>query len=176
MRTKLFCAAALVAAIAMQGSAQPLSPAAETSVTIAGKAITIKYSAPSVRGRKVFTPDGILTKDSTYPVWRAGANAATLLDSASDLTIGSLTVPAGKHSLYVLLDKGGWKLIVNKETGQSGMMYDEKQDLGRVAMTMGKPAAFVEKYKMTLASAGGNKGRLTLEWENTSASVDFTVK
>ncbi|MDE3166425.1 MAG: DUF2911 domain-containing protein [Acidobacteriota bacterium] len=162
--------------MAMPGSAQPLSPAAETSVTIAGKAITIKYSAPSVRGRKVFTPDGILTKDSTYPVWRAGANAATLLDSAADLTIGGLTVPAGKHTLYVLLDKGGWKLIVNKQTGQSGMMYDEKQDLGRVAMTMGKPAAFVEKYKMTLASTGGNKGRLTLEWENTSASVDFTVK
>jgi hypothetical protein len=176
MRTTLTCAAALVAAFAMPVFAQRPSPAAETSATIAGKTITIKYSAPSVRGRKVFSPDGILTKDATYPVWRAGANEATLLDSPAGLTIGSLTVPAGKHTLYVLLDKAGWKLIVNKQTGQSGMTYDEKQDLGRVPMTMGKPAAFVEKYKMTLTSLGGNKGRLTLEWENTSASVDFTVK
>jgi hypothetical protein len=84
-------------------------------------------------------------------------------------------VPAGKYTLYVLLDKAGWKLIVNKQTGQSGMEYDKSMDLGRVAMKMGKPAGMVEKYKMTLASLGGNKGRLTLEWENTSASVDFTV-
>ena len=163
------------AASAISLSAQP-SPPAETSVTIAGKAITVKYSAPSVRGRKVFGDDSFLKADATYPVWRAGANTATELDTAGDLTIGSLTVPAGKHSLYVLLDKPAWKLIVNKQTGQSGMTYDQKQDLGRVTMTMGKTPALVEKYKMTLTSQGGNKGRLTLEWENTTASVDFTVK
>jgi len=171
MRT-LFC----IAALAIAAQAQPLSPAAETSVNIAGKTITIKYSAPSVRGRKIFTDDGILTKDPTYPVWRAGANAATLLDSAADLTIGSVTVPAGKHSLYVLLDKAGWKLIVNKQTGQSGASYDEKQDVGRAPMAMGRSTSKVETYKMTLSSLGGNKGRLTLEWDTMAASVDFTVK
>lgn len=162
------------AASAISLSAQA-SPAAETSVTIAGKAISVKYSAPSVRGRKVFSDDSFLKNDATYPVWRAGANTATELDTAGDLTIGNLTVPAGKHSLYVLLEKP-WQLIVNKQTGQSGMTYDQKQDLGRVPMTMGKTPAMVEKYKMTLTSLGGNKGRLTLEWENTSAHVDFTVK
>ena len=50
------------------------------------------------------------------------------------------------------------------------------QDLGRTPMVMGKPAAMVEKYKMTLSSLGGDKGRLMLEWDNTSAHVDFTVK
>ncbi len=174
--THKFAAVFTFAALAVTGSAQPLSPPAETSVTIAGKAISIKYSAPSVRGRKIFTDDGILTKDATYPVWRAGANTATELDTAGELTIGTVKVPAGKYSLYVLLDKAGWKLIVNKETGQSGMTYDEKQDLGRTPMVMGKPAAMVEKYKMTLSSLGGNKGRLMLEWDNTSAHVDFTVK
>jgi hypothetical protein len=170
MTTLLFTAAAITA------TAQPLSPPAETTVTIAGKKITIKYSAPSVRGRKIFSEDGILKNDGTYPVWRAGANEATELDTAGNLTIGDLNVPAGKCTLFVLLDKAGWKLIVNKQTGQAGTDYDPKQDLGRVAMKMGKPAAMVEKYKMTLAGAGGNKGRLTLEWENTSASVDYTVK
>jgi hypothetical protein len=166
----------LFAAAAVTAAAQALSPAAETSVTIAGKKIAIKYSAPSVRGRKIFSEDGILKNDGTYPVWRAGANEATELDTDGNLTIGTLNVPAGKYSLFVLLDKTGWKLIVNKQTGQSGTEYDPKQDLGRVAMVMGKPGAMVEKYKMTLASSGGNKGRLTLEWENTTASVDFTVK
>ena len=43
-----------------------------------------------------------------------------------------------------LTDPANWKLIVNKQTGQSGMTYDKGQDLGRTPMTMGKPAAFVE--------------------------------
>jgi Protein of unknown function (DUF2911) len=165
----------LLAAAAALASAQPLSPPAETSVTIAGKNISIKYSAPSVRGRKIFSEDGILKNDATYPVWRAGANEATLLETSGNLMLGDLKVPAGKYSLYVLLDKTGWKLIVNKQTGQSGMEYDKSTDLGRVAMKMGKPPAMVEKFKITLSSLGGNKGRLTMEWENTSASVDFTV-
>lgn len=157
------------------GFAQRLSPAAETSATIAGKKISIQYSAPSVRGRKIFSDDGILKNDSTYPVWRAGANEATLLETAGNLTIGDLKLPAGKYSLYVLLDKPAWKLIVNKQTGQSGMDYEPKQDLGRVPMKMGKPAATVETYKITLTSTGAKTGRLTLEWENTTASVDFSV-
>jgi hypothetical protein len=176
MRTSRFLTAAVwFAALPALVFAQA-SPSADTSVTIAGKAITIKYSSPSVRGRKIFGDDGLISHDQNYPVWRAGANAATLLDTAGELTIGSLKVPAGKYTLFVLLDKAGWQLIVNKQTGQSGLDYDAKQDLGRVKMTMGKPPALVEKYKMTLAAAGGNKGKLTLEWENVTASVDFTVK
>jgi hypothetical protein len=58
--------------------------------------------------------------------------------------------------------------------GQSTL--DEKQSLGRIPMTMSKPPAPVETYKMTLAGEGGNKGRLTLEWENVAASVPITVK
>ena len=69
-----------------------------------------------------------------------------------------------------------WQLIVNKQTGQSGMDYDKSQDLGRVPMKVTKPAAPVETYKMTLSSAGGNAGKLELTWENVVASVDFTAK
>src|SRR5215471_12173592 len=82
-----------------QAAAQPLSPSAETSVVIAGKNISIRYSAPSVRGRKIFSEDGILKNDATYPVWRAGANEATLLETSGNLTLGDLKVPAGKYSL-----------------------------------------------------------------------------
>ena len=63
-----------------------------------------------------------------------------------------------------------------KQTGQSGMDYSQDKDLGRVAMTMSKPPAPIETYKMTLSSTGGNKGKLQLEWENVIASVAFTVK
>jgi hypothetical protein len=61
------------------------SPPAKASATIAGKRITIKYGAPSIRGRQVFGDAGLLSKDWTYPVWRAGANAATSLITDADL-------------------------------------------------------------------------------------------
>ncbi len=54
--------------------------------------------------------------------------------------IGSLSVPKGDYTLFVnLANPAAWELIVNKQTGQSGLEYDGKQDLGRVKMTMSKP-------------------------------------
>jgi hypothetical protein len=152
------------------------SPPAETSVKIKGKTISVKYSAPSLRGRKAFGPGGVISNDSTYPVWRAGANAATALHTDADLTIGKLSVPKGDYTLFVATDANPWQLIVNKQTGQGGLDYDKSQDLGRVPMKVSKPAAPVETYKMTLSSAGGNSGKLELAWENVVASVDFTAK
>ena len=152
----------------------------ETSATINGKAITIKYSAPSVKGRKIFGGSDALQPDNT--VWRAGANSATALHTDAELKIGSVDVPAGDYTLYVFLDPKAWQLIISKQTGQWGIKQDgstsldPSKEVGRVPMKMSSPGSPVEQYKMTLASAGGNKGTLTLEWENKKASVDFTAK
>jgi Protein of unknown function (DUF2911) len=153
------------------------SPAAESSVTIAGKTVRVKYSAPSVRGRQIFGPGGLLSKDPTYPAWRAGANSATTLHTDTDLDLNGLSVPKGDYTLYAwVADPDNWLLIVNKQTGQWGLSYDAKQDLGRVKMTMSKPPALIEQYKMTLASTGARTGTLRLEWEHHIATVPFTVK
>ncbi|HTW65005.1 MAG TPA: DUF2911 domain-containing protein [Bryobacteraceae bacterium] len=148
-----------------------LSPPAETSVSIAGKNIRINYSAPSMRGRKIF--GGL---EPYGKVWRAGANAATSLHTDAPLDIAGLMLPKGDYTLFVYLDPKQWQLIVSKATGEWGLDYDKGQDYGRVKMEMSKPAKPVETYKMTLTSLGGNKGKLQLAWENTIATVTFTVK
>ena len=164
-------AVALVA-VASLAPAQAPSPDATTSVTIAGKVLSIKYSAPSVRGRKIFGPGGLISGDPNYPVWRAGANSATSFHTDADLTIGNLSVPKGDYTIYALVeDPNNWQLIVNKQTGQWGLTYDKAQDLGVVKMTMTKPAAPIENLKYTITDLGGTTGKLTLEWENHSASV-----
>ena len=158
----------------------PASPPATTSVKIGGKEISIKYSAPSMKGRKIFGGTNALQPDNT--VWRAGANSATALHTEADLNIGGVNVPAGDYTLYVFLDPKAWQLIVSRQTGQWGIKMDgsttldDSKVVGKATMTMSKPPAPVETYKMTLASAGGNKGKLTLEWENVVASVDLTAK
>jgi len=156
--------------------AQP-SPPATASVAINGKNIAIKYSAPSVRGRKIFGDGGLISGDPNYPVWRAGANSATAFHTDADLNIGGLNVPKGDYTLYALIkDPDSWTLIVNKQTGQWGLSYDAGQDLGRVKMTMSKPAAPVEVLRYSLTDEGGGKGKLQLAWENHVASVPITVK
>jgi hypothetical protein len=169
----------LAALVALAGSASAQSPAATESKTIGGKTITIKYSAPKVNGRtgKIFTKDGLIGKDKTYPVWRAGANSATSLVTDGDLDIGGLMVPKGNYTLFVdVADPDNWQLIVNKQTGQWGLSYDKAQDLGRVKMTMTKPAVTVENLKYTITDQGGNKGKLELAWEDRVGTVMFTVK
>ena len=157
----------------------PASPPMETSATIGGKKITIKYSAPSVKGRKIFGEAPALLPDNT--VWRAGANQATAIHTDGDISIGNLNVPAGDYTLYVFLDPKGWQLIVSRQTGQwgvgqGGTSLDESKAIGRTPMKMSKPASMVETYKMALLAGEGQKGMLTLEWENVSASVDITAK
>lgn len=153
------------------------SPPATARVSIAGKAITIDYAAPSVRGRPIFGPGGLLSKDPTYPVWRAGANAATTLKTEADLDLGGLRVPKGTYTLYVLVaDPNAWELIVSKQTGQWGLEYKPDQDLGRVKMQMSAPPAAVETLKYTLREAQNGRGELRLEWERHVGVVSFSAR
>src|SRR4029077_19952313 len=71
----LILVALLAAAPAASGQQSPPSRA---TAMIGDKSVSVQYSAPSVRGRKIFGAGGLLSGDPTYPAWRAGANAATL--------------------------------------------------------------------------------------------------
>src|SRR5882672_5004022 len=145
-----------------------ISPHETTELTVNGKKISITYGRPSLKGRKVGVELAPFGK-----VWRTGADEATLLKTEADLTIGNLAVPKGSYSIYTLPSESGWKLIVNKVADQWGAFnYDEKQDLGRADMKVGKTSAPVEQFTITLAKSG-NGGAMKLEWENTAASVAF---
>jgi hypothetical protein len=177
VKSKLIWAGVLAAAASLAFAATKTGQT--ESIAINGKTIAIKYSSPAVNGRvgKLFGKDGTIGGDQHYPVWRAGANEATALHTDADLQIGALNIPKGDYSLFVnLANPNSWELIINKQTGQSGLEYDAKQDLGRVKMTMAKPPALVEQLKYTLSNAGSGKVKLQLAWENHEASVIATVK
>jgi hypothetical protein len=162
MRTALFLALGFGAALALIASTgnrrvtqNPLSPSADTSMTLGGHAITVEYNAPSVRGRKI---EGGLVPYSR--VWRLGADA-----------IGDLQVPKGVYTLFIQGSDHGWTLIVNKQTGQWGLTYDQSQDLGRVAMNTTRLSSPVETLKITLKSTGSSDGTLEITWGNTQATA-----
>ena len=164
LTTLALCTLFAATAVLAQEPKKPLSPPAKAEATINGKKITIDYSAPSKRNRVIMgelVPYG--------KVWRTGANAATTLTTAADLMIGSLHVPAGKYTLYTIPGEKEWTLIVNKQTGQWGTNYDEKQDLGRVKMTVVALKDPVETFNI------GFGDTLAMTWENTKVWVPVMV-
>jgi len=175
--TNVVRALAAFAAVSFFPAFGQQSPPARTYATIAGKTLSIKYSAPSVRKRKIFGPGGVISMDPTYPVWRAGADDATAFHTDANLDIGGLSVPKGDYTIYCLIaDPDNWQLIISKETKQWGLTYHPNLDLGRVKMTMTKPPAPIETYKMTLSAGAGNTGKLEMAWDTHVATVPITVK
>jgi len=150
----------------------PLSPPGEASVKFDdGKTVTIKYSRPSMRGRKIYgelVPYG--------KVWRTGANAATSLTTDTALDIGGTSVPAGNYTLYTVPGEKSWQLIVNKQTGQWGTKYDEGQDLARIPMKVSQLPSGLETFTISLDKSGAKSATLKLDWELTSATVNITEK
>jgi hypothetical protein len=150
---------------------EPLSPPASTTATINGKKLTIAYSSPFIRGRKIM--GGLVPYGR---VWRTGADNATTFRTDTDIDLGGLKVPKGTYTIYTLPGASEWQLIVNKQTGQWGTEYNQRQDLGRVKMTVAKTPSLVDSFKIELLPAGGNKGLLKMTWERTEVSVPFTVQ
>jgi hypothetical protein len=145
----------------------PPSPPAQAAVTLEGRSVTIDYCAPSMRGRKIF--GGLLPYDHW---WRTGANTSTTLKTEIALRIGSLKVPTGTYSIYSIPSASTWKLIINKQTGQWGTVYQPEMDLGRTPMRKGEaPSSPVETFKITFENTEGNKTELHLVWENTNVYV-----
>jgi hypothetical protein len=109
-------------------------------------------------------------------VWRTGADEATTLTTDKELQIGGTIVPAGKYTLYTLPGQTDWQLIVNKQTGQWGTEYDQKQDLGRVPLKKTATSAPVEQLTISVDKSPAGGGLLRIAWENTALTAPVTVR
>lgn len=145
----------------------PLSPRKSAEHTFAdGKKVIIDYGSPSIRGRKIM--GGLVPYGQ---VWRTGANEATGFVTETDLTVGGTKVPAGKYTIYTLPGENAWQLIINKQTGQWGTVYNQSQDLARIPMKMESLNSPVEQMTFSFEQTGADSANLVLEWEKTKLSV-----
>ena len=166
----LLAASAAVIQAQQDKSKRPSPPASAKCDLPGGKSVTVDYSSPRVKGRKIFGSD----IDPYGQVWRTGANEATTFVTTADLMVGGKHVPAGSYTLFTVPDKDKWVLIVSKKTGEWGIPYPgADSDLVRVDMTAGATSGLVENF--TIAFDKGAKGcTLRIEWENTRATIDIS--
>ena len=141
--------------------------------------IAIRYGQPHARGRRV--EGGLVPRDT---VWRFGANEATTLHTDLDITLGTLALPQGDYSLFVLNGAGGWQLIVNRGTGQWGTDRDPAKDIGRIPLTARAMAEAEEALSIYLVPNSARPqsgyadlaGVLRIKWGTTELSTTWTVK
>jgi hypothetical protein len=146
------------------------SPRDSVRMVFAGKTVTVNYGRPSARGRKIM--GGVVPYNK---IWRTGANEATTLTTDVDLVLGGTTIPKGVYSLYTIPSKTSWRLVVNKEVGQSGLVYHPHLDLSRVKLQKVDLKEYVERFAISIDRVSANSGALTLSWERTAVSVRFTL-
>jgi hypothetical protein len=183
MTRKSVLIAALVLAVAAMASAQmemgqdkskrPSPPGSAACNFPGSKSIKMDYSSPRAKGRKIF---GEASDKALVPygqVWRTGANEATTFVTDTDLKVDGKAVPAGSYTIFTIPNADAWTLIISKKTGEWGTDYPgEKEDLLRVPMKTTKGGKPVENFLIVFEQSG-NVCKMRLEWEGTTASVDF---
>lgn len=161
-----------IALVAQQDKASRPSPPAKAECKLAnGKSVTVDYSSPRAKGRKVF--GGLVPYGQ---VWRAGANEATTFVTTGDINVGGKTVPAGSYTMFAIPGEDKWTLVISKKTGEWGTAYPgPENDLARIDMKVSKTSAPVENFTIAFDKTGSGC-TMRIEWENTRASVDITAK
>ncbi len=158
---------------AQQDESKRPSPAAQAQCKFSsGKMITVDYSSPRMKGRKVFgelVPYG--------EVWRTGANEATTFVTHESLnTVEGTNIPAGSYTIFTIPNAEKWTVIINKHTKEWGIPYKyQSEELARVPMSVTKLASPVENFTISFDHTGGSC-TMRMSWENTQAAVEFTEK
>jgi hypothetical protein len=149
-----------------------LSPRQTYRSKIAEANVWIDYSRPAMRGRPVW---GALVPYGR--VWRMGANDAAHLSTDRTLQIGDVSVPPGTYTLFLLPAASDWTLIINKQTGMSGLDHDAAHDVGRVRLNLQTVNTPVESFTISLTETpNSNGGAISVMWDRTRGSIPFTVR
>lgn len=158
------------------------SPAAQVSQVVGFTKISIDYSSPAVKGRKVF---GELEKFGAP--WRAGANSPTTIEFSTAVNIEGTDIGPGKYTLFITPQASGdWTIHLNsKGNAIYAYMVDGKVDGNALAkddaisIKAAPTTATETKERLTYTiSAEDNKvARVTMEWDKTRLSfmVDTQV-
>ena len=158
---KRIALAAVAVAVAGPAFAQG-NPRGEAKATVAGKAVSVEYGRPSLKGRDM------LGQAQVGQAWRMGADAATSLKTEADLAFGSVTVPKGEYILTatkVAPDK--WTLnVLNKA---------DRSKVADVPLAPAKAEGSAEMFTVDLKGEK-DKGEFQMQWGTTALKTDFTAK
>ncbi len=143
--------------------------------------ITIDYSRPGVKGRKIWgelVPYGLapgteFSNEKPFP-WRAGANENTTIEFNKDLLIEGEKLSAGKYGIHMIPAEKDWVIIFSANNSAWGSFsYDQEEDALRVTVTP-VAAPHQEWLIFGFEDLAGTSAIAYLHWE--TLKVPFTIK
>jgi hypothetical protein len=200
-RACLTIIAVLLAAAAMSAQSRRIASPAGASATevggryderegyTGGKWLEVRYGRPITRGRDLFGPaDYAEALNDGAPVWRAGANVTTRLNTEVSLVLGGRRIPPGEYSLFIDLQPKAWILIVSTWPAQTTYDVDNKaalwgaydytpeKDVVRVPMRRDKLPYSFDQLSWQFLDMTDEGGQLALLWDRQIARVPFEIR
>lgn len=174
LRKIVFCGIAagfFLVADAQQIKTPAPSPTQTIKQDFAITSVELTYSRPNVRGRKVFgelVPYGQL--------WRTGANAATRLKFADDVTVGGVPVKAGEYALYTIPGQNEWEVILNKGITNWGIDgYKQSDDVARFKVKTVAAPMQQETFTMQFINIKPASMDLRVMWDNAAIQIPISM-
>jgi hypothetical protein len=148
-----------------------ISPKAMVKQTVGFTDVTIDFSRPGVKERKIW--GGLVPYNK---VWRAGANEATKITFSDDVTVNENSVKAGRYGFFAIPGEDNWILIFNKVADQWGAFeYNEAEDVLRIEVTP-EEGYFQEWMNYTVTKTSKTTAIVKLEWEELKIPFLIDVK
>ncbi|WP_321827267.1 DUF2911 domain-containing protein [Maribacter dokdonensis] len=148
------------------------SPAAKLIQTVGLTEVSIDYSRPSMRGRKVY--GNLVPFDK---LWRTGANAYTKVSFDTDVTIGGKEVKAGTYSIFTKPGVSNWEVYIYTDIvgGGTPSKWEESKIAAQLTTPVYNIEMPVETFTITVDDVTSNGASIGIIWENTYVAIPFTV-
>lgn len=163
-----------VATLAFSTNAQIKTPAPSPFQKIEQKVgltdITLKYSRPSMKGRKIF--GGL---EDYGKVWRTGANENTTLTFSTDFMVNGKTLKKGTYALYTIPREKTWDVMLYTDATNWGnpRKWDESKVAAKVTVTPYKMPMSIETFTITFDDLTNNSAVIGIMWENVYVPFKF---
>ena len=163
-----------VAAFAFSTNAQiktpAPSPAQKIVQTVGLTDVTVEYSRPSMKGRKIF--GGL---EDYGKVWRTGANANTTITFSTDFMVDGNTLKAGTYALYTIPGEKTWDVMLYTDATNWGApaKWDEAKVAAKVTVDAIEMPMNIETFTISFDDLTNNSAVIGIMWENVYVPFEF---
>lgn len=148
------------------------SPSAEFKTTVGLTDIVIKYSRPGVKGRTIFSADGL---QPFGKVWRFGANSATSFMFSDDVKLAGQEIKAGEYAVLCTPGEKEFKFMMYPYEGRNWSSYTEKDPMVTFGAAPAKLGRKVETFTIDVNNVRNESASIDMLWENTLVSIPLDV-
>jgi len=150
-----------------------ISPFTKLEQEVGLTKITVLYSRPGAKGRKVI--GGLVPFGR---IWRVGANESTKFTADTDLTIMGNYLRKGTYALYAFPYEDYWEVVFHQNTehwGDGRAAYDPAEDAFRIRIKPNQIPYYQENFLITFDEISHNAINMLWIWEHTLIKIPISV-